>query len=198
LGGRICSTRSSAAKGSITANKTIAGAREVEKTANGAEKYWELGRCLRENRLPLERGVKQNLAFLIELRDEIEHRSTNRIDDTVSAKLQACCINFNDSIKQLFGPQFGLERRLPTIATELHKGFGPLWDSRTTATGREIVVENSRARRRPTHSLEDGFLLAHRRVWSWQMSLLVPTLTGRTPRAARRSSIFAESRVTRT
>jgi glutathione S-transferase len=28
------------------------------------------------------------------------------------------------------------------IATELHKGFGPLWDSRTTATGREIVVEN--------------------------------------------------------
>jgi glutathione S-transferase len=84
------------------------------------------------------------------------------------------------------------------IATELHKGFGPLWDSRTTATGREIVVENSRARRRPTHSLEDGFLLAHRRVWSWQMSLLVPTLTGRKPRAARRSSIFAESRVTRT
>jgi glutathione S-transferase len=84
------------------------------------------------------------------------------------------------------------------IATELHKGFGPLWDSRTTATGREIVVEKSRARRRPTHSLEDGFLLAHRRVWSWQMSLLVPTLTGRTPRAARRSSIFAESRVTRT
>jgi hypothetical protein len=93
--------------------KTVAGAREVEKTANGAEKYWELGRCLRENRLPLERGVKQNLAFLIELRDEIEHRSTNRIDDAVSAKLQACCINFNDSIKQLFGPQFGLERRLP-------------------------------------------------------------------------------------
>jgi hypothetical protein len=93
--------------------KTVAGVREVEKTANGAEKYWELGRCLRENRLPLERGVKQNLAFLIELRDEIEHRSTNRIDDAVSAKLQACCINFNDSIKQLFGPQFGLERRLP-------------------------------------------------------------------------------------
>jgi glutathione S-transferase len=28
------------------------------------------------------------------------------------------------------------------IATELHKGFGPLWDSRTSATGREIVVEN--------------------------------------------------------
>jgi glutathione S-transferase len=28
------------------------------------------------------------------------------------------------------------------IATELHKGFAPLWDSRTTSAGREIVVEN--------------------------------------------------------
>jgi hypothetical protein len=58
-------------------------------------------------------GEKDNLAFLLELRHEIEHRSTNRIDDAVSAKLQACCINFNDAIKRLFGPQYGLERRLP-------------------------------------------------------------------------------------
>jgi glutathione S-transferase len=28
------------------------------------------------------------------------------------------------------------------IATELHKGFGPLWDSRTTAAGREITIEH--------------------------------------------------------
>jgi glutathione S-transferase len=28
------------------------------------------------------------------------------------------------------------------IATELHKGFAPLWDARTRATGREIAVEN--------------------------------------------------------
>jgi glutathione S-transferase len=28
------------------------------------------------------------------------------------------------------------------MATELHKGFGPLWDPRTSATGREIAVEN--------------------------------------------------------
>jgi hypothetical protein len=31
----------------------------------------------------------KNLDFLIELRNEIEHRSTNRIDNAVSAKLQA-------------------------------------------------------------------------------------------------------------
>lgn len=28
------------------------------------------------------------------------------------------------------------------IATELHKGFAPLWDARTSAAGREIAVEN--------------------------------------------------------
>lgn len=93
--------------------KAVGGAREVEKTVNGAEKYWDLGRCLREPKCPLDRGVKQNLEFLMQLRHEIEHRSTSRIDDAVSAKLQACCINFNEAIKKLFGPQFGLERRLP-------------------------------------------------------------------------------------
>jgi hypothetical protein len=57
--------------------------------------------------------MKDNLAFLLKLRHEIEHRSTSRIDDAVSAKLQACCVNFNDAIKRLFGSQYGLERRLP-------------------------------------------------------------------------------------
>ena len=63
--------------------------------------------------MPEAREVPHNLTFLLELRHEIEHRSTSRIDDTVSAKLQACCINFNDAIKNLFGAQYALERRLP-------------------------------------------------------------------------------------
>jgi hypothetical protein len=53
------------------------------------------------------------LRFLIEIRHEIEHRSTRRIDDALSAKLQACCINFNNAIKTLFGKEFALEKRLP-------------------------------------------------------------------------------------
>lgn len=89
------------------------GQKVVIKTPSGAEKFWELGQCLKQARCPIEQGSKDNLAFLLELRHEIEHRSTNRIDDAVSAKLQACCINFNDAIKALFGAQYGLERRLP-------------------------------------------------------------------------------------
>jgi hypothetical protein len=93
--------------------KTVAGVKQVETTENGAEKFWELGRCLRDPKCPLDKGTKDNLDFLLELRHEIEHRSTSRIDDALSAALQACCINFNEAIKTLFGQQYGLERRLP-------------------------------------------------------------------------------------
>ena len=85
----------------------------VEKTPSGAEKYWELGQCLAHGGCPLEKGVVNNLKFLTEIRHEIEHRSTKKIDDALSAKLQACCINFNDTIKALFGKEFALEKRLP-------------------------------------------------------------------------------------
>jgi len=85
----------------------------VQKTPSGVDKYWELGQCLAHGKCPLDKGVINNLNFLTEIRHEIEHRSTNRIDDALSAKLQACCINFNDAIKQLFGKEFALEKRLP-------------------------------------------------------------------------------------
>ena len=85
----------------------------VQLTPSGAEKYWELDHCIATGAGPLERGTINNLKFLLEIRHEIEHRSTNRIDDALSAKLQACCLNFNDAIKSLFGIQFALERRLP-------------------------------------------------------------------------------------
>lgn len=85
----------------------------IQQTKHGAECYWELAKCLRHPRCPADAATISNLDFLIELRNEIEHRSTNRIDNAVSAKLQATCINFNNTIKDEFGAQFGLERRLP-------------------------------------------------------------------------------------
>lgn len=85
----------------------------VARTPNGAEKYWELGRCLTHQPCPVPEGVRLNLEFLLEIRHEVEHRSTDRIDDALSAKLQACCINFNETIRRMFGARYGLERRLP-------------------------------------------------------------------------------------
>jgi hypothetical protein len=79
----------------------------IKKTKGGEDCHWGLGKCLQYPRCPLSNGTIANLEFIIELRNEIEHRSTSRIDDAVSEKLQACCIN-DATIKQ-FGPQFLLE-----------------------------------------------------------------------------------------
>ncbi len=84
-----------------------------QKTKEGADKFWELGHCLKQGKCPAKGGIARNLEFLLELRHEIEHRSTNRIDDAIGAKLQACCINFNKLMKKEFGAQYGLEKRLP-------------------------------------------------------------------------------------
>lgn len=85
----------------------------VQTTKEGADKFLELGALLRHVQSPVSAGAKRNLEILLELRHEIEHRSTSRIDAALSAKLQACCINFNDAIKEWFGAQCGLESRLP-------------------------------------------------------------------------------------
>ncbi|WP_200898295.1 DUF3644 domain-containing protein [Gluconobacter oxydans] len=84
-----------------------------QKTKEGADKFWELGHCLKQGKCPAKGGIANNLKFLIEIRHEIEHRSTSRIDDALGAKLQSCALNFNDLLKQEFGAQYGLEKRLP-------------------------------------------------------------------------------------
>jgi hypothetical protein len=86
--------------------------REFDKTKNGAFKHWELERCLDSRLSPVENIVSKNLKFLIGLRHEIEHQMTTRIDDHLSARYQACCINYNEYIKKLFGDKFGIDRYL--------------------------------------------------------------------------------------
>ena len=85
---------------------------DVRKTKHGADKHWELEHCLSAQGCPLNDATKANLKFLIEIRHEIEHQMTRRIDDFISAKLQACCLNFNSAIKALFGAEYGLDREL--------------------------------------------------------------------------------------
>jgi hypothetical protein len=91
----------------------VDGMKQISTLESGAERYWELGKCLKHAKCPLTKGMIANLEFLLGLRHEIEHRSTSRIDDAISVQLQACCINFNEVIKAQFGPQYSLERRLP-------------------------------------------------------------------------------------
>lgn len=86
--------------------------KRYERTANGAFKYWELERCLKNERCPLKGDVVKNLMFLIGLRHEIEHQMTTRIDDLLSARFQACCINYHDAVTSWFGDKYGIAKHL--------------------------------------------------------------------------------------
>src|SRR3989338_3397548 len=86
--------------------------KHYDRTKNGAFKHWELERCLNDKQCPLEREVGQNLRFLIGLRHEIEHQMTTRIDDLLSARFQACCINYHDAAATLFGEKYGIAKHL--------------------------------------------------------------------------------------
>lgn len=82
------------------------------KTKKGAFKYWELERCLDDKSCPIDKVAKSNLKFLIGLRHEIEHQMTTRIDNYLSARFQACCLNYNEYVKSLFEDKLGIDKHL--------------------------------------------------------------------------------------
>ncbi len=86
--------------------------KKFDKTKKGAYKFWELERCLDDNNCPIDNISKANLKFLIGLRHEIEHQMTTKIDEYLSARFQACCLNFNYYIKNIFGVQYGIDKYL--------------------------------------------------------------------------------------
>ena len=49
---------------------------------------------------------------MIGLRHEIEHQMTSKIDDLLSARFQASCLNYNEYIKKLFDDNEGIEKYL--------------------------------------------------------------------------------------
>ncbi len=86
--------------------------RRYQKTKKGACKHWELERCLNSSDSPIDKDTTNNLKFLIGLRHEIEHQMTSRIDDILSARFQASCLNYNKYIIKLFGEKFSISKHL--------------------------------------------------------------------------------------
>lgn len=86
--------------------------KKFDKTKSGSYKYWELERCLNDDNCPVDDVAKSNLKFLIGLRHEIEHQMTTRIDNYLSARFQACCLNYNECIKALFDEKLGIDKHL--------------------------------------------------------------------------------------
>ncbi len=86
--------------------------KEYDKTKYGAYKHWELERCINDDACPLDVATIANLRFLIGIRHEIEHQMTDKIDEYISAKLQACALNFDFYITKLFGVKYKMSDEL--------------------------------------------------------------------------------------
>ncbi len=79
---------------------------------DGSYRFWELARCLDREECPLDENTKANLRFLVGLRNHIEHHKPTGLDSYLSARYQACALNFNYYLKELHGEQHGLDQSL--------------------------------------------------------------------------------------
>jgi hypothetical protein len=52
------------------------------------------------------------LRFLIGLRNKIEHKKASGLDSYLSARYQACALNYNYYLKKLHGEQYSLDDKL--------------------------------------------------------------------------------------
>lgn len=79
---------------------------------DGRRKEWDLKECISQPNSPIDSATKKNLELLIKVRNEIEHCGTNVAEDFLDSYIQACSINFNFYIKNLFGEKYGLDDML--------------------------------------------------------------------------------------
>lgn len=79
---------------------------------DGSIKYWDLKECISQEVCPLDRDTKNNLLFLIGLRNQVEHKKATGLDSYLSARYQACALNYNYYLKKLFGEKYSLDKNL--------------------------------------------------------------------------------------
>lgn len=77
---------------------------------NGSDgKTWPLSYMLSQGDCPLSKGMKQNLLALKGIRDAVEHNILGRADVKWLSLFQACCLNFDRKITELFGESLSLQ-----------------------------------------------------------------------------------------
>ncbi len=79
---------------------------------DGSIKYWDLTECVSKAVCPFDADTKNNLRFLLGLRHQVEHKKATGLDSYLSARYQACALNFNFYLKKLHGDKFGLDHSL--------------------------------------------------------------------------------------
>jgi hypothetical protein len=69
---------------------------------------------------PLSKGIKNNLLALKVIRDEVEHQMLGRSDVKWLPLFQACCLNFDKTLVDWFGPRVTLQSEL-SVALQFGK-----------------------------------------------------------------------------
>lgn len=80
--------------------------------ADNEIKHWELLKCIIVPECPLDKHTINNLKFLIGLRNKIEHKKASGLDSYLSARYQACALNYNYYLKLLHGEKYSLDDKL--------------------------------------------------------------------------------------
>ena len=92
---------------------TKKGKRKVfARNPDGSVRFWELRECISKELCPLDNNTKNNLQFLIGLRNQVEHSKAAGLDSYLSARYQACALNFNHYLKALHNEKYGLDQNL--------------------------------------------------------------------------------------
>ncbi|MBP7795883.1 MAG: DUF3644 domain-containing protein [Elusimicrobiales bacterium] len=90
----------------------IVNGRKKYDRADVGYKYWDLSKCISVPECPLDEHTINNLKFLIGLRNQIEHKKAVGLDSYLSARYQACALNYNYYLKSLHGEKYSLDRKL--------------------------------------------------------------------------------------
>lgn len=75
-------------------------------------KTWSLSIMLARQDCPLSAGMKRNLRAIKDIRDSVEHNILGRADLKWLSLFQACCLNFDRKIIDLFGETLSLQGEL--------------------------------------------------------------------------------------
>ena len=106
-----------------------------KRNADGSIKYWDLAKSISIQECPFDKHVCNNLKFLIGLRNQITHKNADGLDSYLSARYQACILNFNYYLKKLHGEKYSLDNHLA-----LSLQFGELDYARGTLLSKEEVI----------------------------------------------------------
>ncbi len=88
------------------------GRKKYIRNPGGSLKYWDAKECISRSECPLDQHAKNNINFLIGLRNQVEHKKASGLDSYLSARYQASALNFNFYIKKLHGEKYALDQSL--------------------------------------------------------------------------------------